>query len=337
MNLFFFSLMQRRLLVALFTTLVLSNAWGQTSPPPCCPGPTCPNGSVKVVVPFAPGGSIDITARILAAKLSKEFGQAYIADNIPGNGGILGANKVASENWKNTIFVGGSEVLINPLITKSASYTLATNLHPASMLAENPYVLVASRDTKARTLAELRAAALSNGSQIRAGHSGSGSAGHILIAQALSLAGIKVTQLVAFKGVAPLANALESNEVQVAALPYSAAQAQISSGRVSAIAVFTSSRLSFLPGIPTLKEAGIAAPVPTVWIGVFAVGESPPSCTRSLGMVAMRVMAAPDVREQIKQMGFLAPTDDPGAWTKDISTQQSQWGSVIRAQNVRAE
>ena len=290
-----------------------------------------PNRTVRIIVPFAPGGSTDVVARILADKLGTEMKQGFIVENKPGAGGNIGADAVAKATPDGyTLLMGTTGVLaINKYLYKEMSFDPERDLAPVSYTSLITNILVVNPQVPVKSVAELVALARERPGRIDYGSSGNGSSQHLVAALFATMAGAPLNH-VPYKGSDRATQDLIGGQVMVGFVGTPIALPHLKSGRLRALGVSTATRSLQMPDVPTLAEAGVPGFEATIWIGLFApTGTSPEILTRLQSDIS-RVLAAPEARAQIASTGVevsIAGAEEFGAF---VRSEHAKWGKVVR-------
>ena len=294
-----------------------------------------PAKTVKIVVPFAPGGSTDVVARILADKLGAEMKQTFIVDNRAGASGNIGADAVAKAPADGyTLLMGTTGVLaINGHLFKNLAFDPDKDFVPVSYTSLITNVLVVNPEVSARTVAELVRLAKAKPGALTFASSGSGSSTHLSGELFKALAGVDILH-VPYKGSSQALIDVLSGQVTMlfdnapSSLPF------IEQGKLRALAVTSRKRLPNLPDIPTLEEAGIAGYESLSWSGVVAPAGTPRAVIMRLNAAIERILAADDVRKRFAGLGVEPVGGPPEAFAAHIRAESEKWGRLIRTANV---
>jgi len=325
-----------------FVTLTVlaftSCAMAQTTPPPCCPGPECPSGkTIRIVVPFAPGGPTDAIARQLAQDLRASVGNGeYIVENRTGAGGVVGAAAVAKADWRDTILVSNAQLAVNTALLPSVPYTLGRDLIPVAGIASSPVAIAVPTGKTFNSLQQLIASAKNNPGRLSVGTSGTGSIGHLALEQLSQATGAKVTHI-PYKGAGPATADLVGNQLDAAVLSLASIRPHVQSGKVRVLAVFSEQRLSANPEVPTVKDATQAAVSAEDWIGVFAAGNTPPECTKSLGRRLNRITESPQFRGNLERFSLAPATRDPELFASQVRADVQRYAKTAKDAGVKLD
>ena len=261
-----------------------------------------PERSVRLVVGFPPGGS-DITARVIAQKLSQIWGQTIVVDNKPGAAGNIGAELVARAKPDGyTLLLCVNSYTINTSVYPNLGWDLLRDFTPVARYATSPMVVVVNEKTPARTLGELVAYAKANPGKLNFGSAGMGTAPHLAVEQFKIDTGTFITHI-PYRGSAPSVTALLADEVQLAFGARSAFDSFIKSGRLRPLAVTTASRDSALPSVPTVSEALKLDFDADIWYGILAPAKTPQAIVDKLNEDIGKVLADPEIQAKLRDAG----------------------------------
>lgn len=298
------------------------------------PWPTRP---IKMIVPYPPGGSTDITARVVGEKLQPLLGQPVVIDNRSGAGGNLGMEAAArSEPDGYTFAVATTAHAINMTLFKSLPYHILDSFVPVALLTENPLLLVVPASSPFKTVDALIAAARQKPGALDYATSGVGQSTHLAAELFASMAGVKLTH-VPYRGSAPAIADVIAGHVQMmfdttqSALPY------VKDGRLRALAVTASERIALLPDLPTLSESGLKGYVATAWNGVVAPKGTPDAIVAKMNADIVRVLAMPDVKQRFAELGATCPPSTPASFRAYVADEISKWGAVVQSSGAKVE
>jgi tripartite-type tricarboxylate transporter receptor subunit TctC len=297
-----------------------------------------PTKPLTIVIPYAPGGFSDTRFRLLAKKLSEKLGQAVIIDNKAGGGGVIGTAMVAKAAPDGYTIGCGSfaPLAINPSLMKKMPYEVVSDLAPVILIENSPLILSVAKNLPVKSLAELIALAKKDPGKLTFGSSGLGGAHHLSGEMLRADAKIDIVH-VPYKGGAPAATDLMAGhlsfmfEMGYAALP------SIRGGLVKAIAVTSTKRLTALPDVPTMIEAGLADYESYNWQGVVVPNKTPVAIIAKLNKAFNEILKDPEVAKAISDVGSQAVGGSPEFFGKFIQTEQEKWARVIKAANISKE
>jgi tripartite-type tricarboxylate transporter receptor subunit TctC len=298
-----------------------------------------PGKTVTFIVPFAPGGGTDISARTVAAKLTTMWGgPTVVVENRGGAGGILGADAVAKarpDGYTLLIANVGTQS-INPTLYPKLPYNPDTAFAPISLICELPFVLMASTKFAPNTVKELVAFAKANPDKVTYASSGSGGSPH-LTAELFQLA--TGTQLlhVPYKGGGPAMTDLMAGHVDLLFASVLESSGNIKTGKLKGLAVTHAKRSPALPDVPTLAEAGVKNAESGSWIALLAPAGTPAAIVDKLAADVKTVVADPEVREKLVAQGAVPQSSTPKQLQALIDTDRARYGKIIRDKGLKVE
>jgi tripartite-type tricarboxylate transporter receptor subunit TctC len=295
-----------------------------------------PAKPVTVVVPFPPGGSSDVIARLLNAKLAEAFKQTFIADNRPGAGSLIGTTyvqKAAPDGY--TLLIADVPFSVNPLVVASANYDPVKDFTPVTIVGASAQFLY-SNPGRMKSLAELLAAAKAKPGQVTMATAGNGTTTHLMTEMLQAGAGIKLLQ-VPYKGSAPAVNDAAAGHVDAVFSTLASTAPLVAAGRLRVIAVTSTKRLPQFPDVPTFAEAGIKDLVVEHWWGILGPAGMPREIVQRLSAELAKAVAAPDVRERFAGLSVEPRTSSPEAFRDLIDSYVKRWARVVRENNIKAE
>jgi tripartite-type tricarboxylate transporter receptor subunit TctC len=301
-----------------------------------------PDQPIKIIVTFPPGGSADIVIRALQPTLAEDLHQPLVIENRAGAGGNIGIGAVAHATPDGyTIAVAAAGVLtVNPHLNRAAmSFDPLKDLAPITLLAEIPFVLVASEQSqlaKPTSLDEVIAAAKAHPGDLSIGHGGNGTAMHLTSALFAQKAGVNV-QLVSYRGTAPAAVDVLAGHIPLAVLDIPASQQLIRDGMLKAIGVSAAKRVSFLPDVPTLAELGLSDFESVGWFGLVAPAGTPPDIINRLNAAFVKALSDPAAAEKIRVLGAEPAPSSPERFAEFIRSESQKWGKLIVDAGIKSE
>jgi tripartite-type tricarboxylate transporter receptor subunit TctC len=295
-----------------------------------------PNRPLRIVVGFAPGGSNDIVARLLAEKLSKSLGQPAIVENKPGAGGAVAAAFVKSQPADGyTLLVGASgAMVVGPTIGAPATYDTLADFEPVSVLGTFPLVLLVNAESPHKTLKDFVAWSKANPS---ASNYGSASPTFTLATELLKLRTGALMQKVSYRGTNDVVVAVLGNQVTAAMTDTLPAIPMLKDGKLRALAVTSTKRLPELADVPTMAEAGITGAEAVFWTGLFVPKGTPKEIISRLEAEAKAAMQDGEVRQRLRVLATDAASSTPAEFTDRIKADLKAWGEVAKAANVTIE
>jgi tripartite-type tricarboxylate transporter receptor subunit TctC len=304
---------------------------------PCAAAQNYPNKPIRLIVAFPPGGSTDVLARIVGAKLGESWGQQVIVDNRPGAGTNIGTEMAAHAPADGyTLFMCTFTCAINPSLYSKLNYDLLKDFAPVSMVASVPLIVLVHPSVPVASIKELIALAKAKPGQLNYASFGNGTAAHLATELFKSMAGVDMTH-VPYKGAAPAMNDLLGGQVNLMFESILTGMPHVRAGRLRALAVTSAKRLPRVSDIPTVAEAGVPGYEVDPWFGVVAPAATPPSVISKLNQEIVRIIKLPDVEERIASTGAFALGSTPQQLGAFMRAEVAKWGKVIRAIGVRAD
>jgi tripartite-type tricarboxylate transporter receptor subunit TctC len=293
--------------------------------------PGFPTKPIRWIVGFTPGASNDVVARTVAQRLTEIWGRQIIIDNRPGAGGMIGGELVARANpdGYTVLLATGGPNIGNPLLSKSSPYRVEDFAYVA-IAADNPLILIVTPSFPAKTPREFVDYLKANPGKINWATSGVNSTPHVSLAIFTHATGVKLTP-VPYKGAAMALVDIVSGQVAGMHSSVASAEAQIRSGRVRVIAVAGSKRLSSIPDVPTLAEAGIANAEAPNFYGMAAPARTPPAIVRKLNAGVNEALAHPEARKRLTDLGMEIVGGTAEDATKYVMTQAARVRGLIKA------
>ena len=286
-----------------------------------------PDKPVRLVVGFAPGGS-DISARIVAQKLSLLWGQNVLVDNRPGAAGNIGADTVARAAPDGyTLLLCVNSYTINTSVYRNLGWDLLRDFAPVGRYAASPLVVVVNDKMPAKNISEFLAIAKANPGKLNYGSAGAGTAPHLAVELFAQKTGQVMTHI-PYKGSAPSVTALLADEVQFAFGALSAFDAFVKAGKLRPLAVTTAKRYSQLPDVPTLQEAGVPDFDVDIWYGLLAPAKTPEPLIRKLSNDLKKVLADPDTQARLREVGVETAFLDPQQMAALMKRDVERWRDV---------
>ena len=315
-----------RMLAAVTATLIATTAFAQQYP----------SKPVRFVVPYAAGGATDLIARVIGERLSAHLGQPFVIDNRPGAATLLGAQLVAkAEPDGYTLLMATSTTLaINASLYKSLPYDPVKDFAPISLAIQHPFVLLVDPKLPAHNVKELVALAKSKPGQLAYASGGSGSFPHLAMALFQAMTGIDVIH-VPYKGSAPALTDLMGG--QVAMIFDNTALNYVKSGKIRALAVTTKDRLSVMPDVPTLQEAGVAGYELAAWQGVIAPAGTPRPVVDRLNAEIVKLLHEPDVVKRLTGDGGQIITSTPDQFAAYIKSEIGRFAKIVKDSGAKVE
>jgi tripartite-type tricarboxylate transporter receptor subunit TctC len=317
--------------------VILGALAGTAIAAPSLAQPAWPTRTIRVVIPFGPGGGTDNLVRILEPHVTRALGQQLVIENRPGAGSIVGTEIVArSEPDGYTLVALDSTFVINPGLMPTLPYDSARDFTPVTLLAHAPVVLLAHPSVPATTLAELVALAKARPGTLAYASGGNGAPTHLVGEMLKSEAGIDLTHL-PYRGTGPAMNDVIAGHVPLAVNGLSASAAHIASGRVRALAVTGDARASAFPNVQTFREAGLGGvDLYTHW-GVLTRAGTPAPIIDRIATAFNEAVQRPDLRQRLNDLGFVPAGSGAAAYADTIRRETARFTAVIRAANIKPD
>ena len=292
---------------------------------------------IRLVVPFPPGGTIDMIGRMVAQGVGDRVGQTMVVDNRGGAGGMIGAELVvrsAPDGY--TLCLCGAGSLINStLMASKPPYDVRRDIAPVSLVASAPYLLLVRNMLGLNSVQDLLTQAKQNPGKLNYGSAGSGSTAHLAAALFASMAGINVVH-VPYKGSAPAATDLFGGQIQFLMEAIAAGTQYAKTGRLRALGISTLKRSALLPDLPTIAEQGVRGYEMTTWHTVCAPRGTPPAIVDKLSREIAAVIQAPETRERLAIAGVEAHGSTPDQLRDFIAAEYPRWDKLLTQLGLRA-
>lgn len=298
---------------------------------------TWPSGPIRLVVPFPPGGSVDMVARAVGKRLGDALGQPVVVDNRAGASGDIAAEFVArSAPDGQTLFVTSSGVLAaNQFLYKRTGFDSLKDFAPVIRLANQPNILMVHPSIPVKSVQELVALAKAQPGKVTMGHAGVGTGQHIAAQQFSSMSGVSVLQ-VPYKGGAPAMTDLLGGQIQTMFQTSPEAVSYVRDGRLRALAITSARRSPLLPNLPTVAEAGIPGYESITWIGMVVPAGTPKPIIARLNMELNKALQA-DMGKQFAELALEPVGGTPEEMTDTIRKDSAQYGSILKAAGVEPQ
>jgi tripartite-type tricarboxylate transporter receptor subunit TctC len=297
-----------------------------------------PTRPIRVIVPYAPGGNVDISARIIAPPLGEVLGQTIVVDNRPGAGGNLGASLVAKATPDGyTLLVGSSGPLsVNPVIFKSLPYDTLKDFAPISTVQAVPLVVLAGPKSNINSIADIIAAAKARPGKLTMASAGAGTTNHFAIELFAHMANVKLLH-VPYKGSGPALSELLGGQVETMIDQLAASIGYVRDGRLKVLAVTTQQRAAALPNVPTLEELGYKGYQASTLLGLLAPAGTPKPVVAKLNAGVRKIMDNNAVAERFRGLGANPGASSPEEFTARIRDELEQWRSLVKQLNLKFE
>jgi tripartite-type tricarboxylate transporter receptor subunit TctC len=294
-----------------------------------------PTKPVRIVVPFGPGATPDIVARLLAERLQAKLNQTFVIENKPGASGNLGTEAVVrAEPDGATIGVSiVGPLALNTLLFSKLSYDPFSELALISRIVDQPSVLAVNADVPVRSTAELIALIKRQSDKLNYGSIGNGSLSHLAMEAIAMVSGTTIVHI-PFPGSPQAMTALIRGDVQIACLPAAAVVSQMPTGRIRMLAVTSQQRSALLPDLPTLKESGVDVEA-NAWIGLIAPVKTPEPVVAAVSREVAEALRDPGIGEKLKALYMEPLGTSPAEFKMHVDAEMKRWAPVIKAREIR--
>ena len=322
----------RKMTLVLF--LAYSVTFGGLSP---SLGQSFPDRPITLIVPFAAGGSTDLVARVVATKMSSDFGKQVVVENVGGAGGSLGAERVARAKPDGYTILMGTVAThaLNPLMLKKKPYDAEKDFAPISLLAIVPNVLVVNPQLPVKNVAELIDLLKKNPDKYSYASSGNGTPLHLSGELFKSMAGVSVVH-VPYRGAGPALNDVVGNQVPILFDNLPSSSSHIKGGTLKALGVTTKERVPSFPDIPTIADT-VPGYETYTWNALFAPAGTPPDVISRLNGVAKKAMADPEVIKRMDDFSAKIVASSPEALAVHVKAELAKWEPVIKGSGVQLD
>jgi tripartite-type tricarboxylate transporter receptor subunit TctC len=298
-----------------------------------------PDRSIKVIVPFAPGGGTDLVARTLGLAMADDLKQSIVIDNKPGGSTIIGTDALAKSPADGyTLVVATLAHAVNPSLKAKLPYSQDKDFAPVILVGVSPNVVVVSADSPYKTFAEFLAAAKANPEKLSYASQGGGTSAHLAGELFNSIAGTKLTH-VPYKGAGPALTDVIGGQVDVMFATASAVGSLVDAGKLRALAVTTPNRSPSpqLAKLPTVAESGVPGYSAGSWYGYFAPAGTPPDVINKLNAAIRKSAQSPAFKSRVEGEGLVIRTGTPEEFGKFVKAEELRWRAVIKSANIAPE
>ena len=296
-----------------------------------------PSRTIRMIVPFAAGGPTDVIARIVAQKLSETWGQQIYAENVPGGGGNTGiamAARAPADGY--TILVVSTGFLVNPSMYAKVPYDPIKDFAPVTLVASSPNVLSVYPEVPAKSVRELIDLIKANPGKYSFAQPGTGSTPHLAGELFKLRFGLDLV-MVPFNGAALAINSTLGGHTPIAFTALPPAMANIKDGKLRGLALLSLKRAAVLPDLPTMAEEGVPDQESDTLTGVVAPAGTPPAIIERWNSEIARVVALPETRQRLRDLGFEPVADPPAHFGERIKSEIAKWAKVVHDANIRAD
>jgi tripartite-type tricarboxylate transporter receptor subunit TctC len=297
-----------------------------------------PTRTVSLVVPYPPGGGVDAMARVVAEKLSATLGQQVVVDNRAGGSGLTGTRAfIKSPPDGYTLFLGHTgSISINPSLYANAGFDPRKDFAPVGLIASMPVALLAHPSFPAKTIGDVVTIAKKEGSKFNIGTSAVGTGGYLSAELFKAITGVDAA-IIPYKGTGQVMNDLLGNHVPIAFGVLPPALGNLQAGTLRAIAVLSPTRFSLLPDVPTANESGLPGFESVLHYGLLAPAGTPRPIIDRLNAALRALVETREVKQRILAEGGDPLTSTPEEYAKDIDSEETKWGTLVRKLNLKVE
>lgn len=296
-----------------------------------------PARPVRFVVPFATGGSADVFGRVVATRLQETLGQSFVIENRPGAGSIIGTDVVAKSPADGyTLLIMSNTHTVNESLIANKPFNLMRDFEPVAPINESDLVLVAKTALPASTISEILAAAKAKPDGMTYASSGNGTPYHMAGELLKAMAGIQIVH-VPYKGSSQARTDVLGGQVDMMFDAIPTMVAQVSGGKVKAIATTGRERSAIMPNVPTVNESGVPGYTATIWIGVMAPKGTPAAIVNRLNAEIGKATSDPELRKRWAAQGTAAMTMNVAQFGKFLADDIAKWSGVVKSANIKAD
>ena len=297
-----------------------------------------PAKPVRLLVPFTPGGSQDVTARLVSAPVQQALGQNIVVDNRPGSGGLIATQEAAraTPDGHTLLLSTGAQMAIAPALHAKAGYDPLRSFVHIIHLTDTPLALVVHPGVPAPNVKEFVAYTHANKGKVNIASTGNATYTHLTIELFKSLTGADVTHI-PYKGAAPAMNDLLAKQIHALFTSTASVQPHTAAGRLKALAVTSRKRSAAMPDVPTFAEAGVKNLEVSVWIGISAPAGVPQAVVDRIAREYGQALKMSDVRERLGNLGAEVNGETGAGFTRMVREDVARWSRIVRAANVRLE
>jgi len=296
-----------------------------------------PNRPIRMIVPYPPGGSLDITMRVVAPKMREVIGQNVIIDSRPGADGNIGAELVARAPADGyTVLIHAVPLVVNPSLRRKLPFNVSKDFVPVSLLTASPLVLVVNPSVPAKSVKDLVAIAKKSPGKLTYASAGNGSNLHMAAELFNIVAGTKMLHVI-YKGGGPALVAVLSGEVDLSYLNIAAIMAYAKSGRLRALAITSKKRSPLMPDVPTVAESGAPGYEFTSWAGALVPAGTPGNIVTALYEAFAKALHTPVAEKRFAEQGTVIVASSPDEFAKFFKAELAKWAKVVKETGIKAE
>ena len=305
--------------------------------PLCHSADDFPSKSIRIIVAYSAGGGNDLVARLLAGRLTEQFGKTVFVENKPGASGIVGTDMVAKSPPDGyTLILSDAPHVINPYVYPAVNYDPVKDFEPVTLVATAPVVLAAYPKAPFQSVGDFIALAKKDPGKITMGSGGTGTVSHVAGELFQLRAGIKLVH-VPYKGNGPALTDAVAGQILCIFTPVGAAIPLVNTGRLRAVALSAAKRSPLIPDVPTFDEAGVADYRVSNWYGILAPAGTPKPVVLSLNKEIATAIQAPSVKERFESSMIEGGTNTPEQFVAFLKAEASRWSQVVKTVGIKAE
>jgi tripartite-type tricarboxylate transporter receptor subunit TctC len=296
-----------------------------------------PAKPVRIVVPYPPGGTVDVVARNLAQQLTAQTGQQFVVDNRAGANGTIGSDfvsKAAPDGY--TLLVQASIFVINPLFLKTVPYDVQRDFTPVANLGSVPLLVTAHPSVPAANLRDFVALVRANPDRYTFATTGLGSAGHLTEEVIKRDGGLQIL-IVPYKGAGPALTDIVGGQVSALADPLPSSYPHVKGGRLKALAVTSRARIPFMPDVPTMAESGFPGFEMLSWYGLWGPRNMPKEVVDRLAAEAAKAVKSAEMREKLAAQGFIPDGSGPAAFAAYVKDEIAKYAKIVKDANIKVD
>lgn len=294
---------------------------------------------IRIILPFTPGGSSDVYARLLAGELQQAWGKSVIVENRPGATGVIGTDFVRQSppDGYTLLFTSNTAHVLGPLLMNPHPFDSVADFSPVSKVVQFPLYMIVHPSLPVRTVAQFVALAKSRPDQLNYASSGQGGTSHLVALLFGTAAGISAGH-VPYKGAAPALQSVLAGETQYLFNNVGASQPFVKAGKLRGLAITGDKRLQALPDVATLNELGIRGLEDAyTWLGMLAPPKLPAAISAKLNAEIVRIMRTPEVEKRVFNDGFQTVANAPAQFAAEMQSEISTWSRLVRVKGIKAE
>ena len=296
-----------------------------------------PSRPIRMVVPYPPGGSLDITMRVIAPKMSEILGQNVILDSRPGADGNIGTEIVARAPADGyTVLIHAVPLVVNPSLRRKLPFDVNKDFVPVSLLTASPLVLVVNPSVPAKSVKELLALAKAQPGKLTYASAGNGSNLHMAAELLNNVTGSKMLHVV-YKGGGPALVAVLSGETDLSYLNIAAIMSYAKSGRLRALGITSAKRSPLMPDVPTIAESGAPGYEFTAWAGALVPAGTPREIVNKLYDGFAKALNSPEARKRFAEQGAIIVASPPDEFARFVKAELAKWAKVVRETGIKIE